>query len=132
MSALTTNRNTQRRAQGSHVDPVAAGVVIHSGALIVLNATSFAQPATVATGLRIRGVAEHASNNVAGGDGAGNVVTRMGSHFLANAGDIDRSHIGSTAYIADDQTVTAVSTGSSAVGRIDDVASGGGVWVFIS
>ncbi|WP_293266748.1 hypothetical protein [Neptunomonas sp.] len=130
MSALTTNRNTLRRAQGSHVDPVAAGAVIHSGALIVLNATSFAQPATAAAGLRIRGVAEHASNNVAGADGAGSIVTKVGAHFLANAGDIDRSHIGSTAYISDDQTVTAVSTGSSVVGRIEDVESGG-VWVFI-
>ncbi len=130
MAALTTNRNTIRRAQGSHVDPVAAGAVIFSGALVVLNATSFAEPATAATGLRVRGVAEHASNNVAGINGAGVITTKVGAHRFANAGDIDRSHIGAVAYIADDQTVTADSTGSSAVGRIEDVESEG-VWVFI-
>ncbi len=130
MAALTKNRNTQRRAQGSHVDPVAAGAVIYSGALVVLNATHYAQPATAAAGLRVRGVADHAVNNVAGADGAGSVTTKNGAHLFANAGDIDRSHIGATAYIADDQTVKADGTGTSAVGRIDDVESAG-VWVFI-
>lgn len=130
MAALTKNRPTKRRAQGSHSDPVASSVNIFSGALVVLNATGFAQPATAASGLRTRGVAVHPSNNSTGVDGAGTIATNTGAHFFKNAGDIDRSHIGSTAYITDDQTVTAVSTGSSSVGRIEDVETNG-VWVFI-
>ena len=130
MAALIQNRNTQRRVQGSHHDPVAAGVVIHSGALIALNAAGYAQPASATTGLRMRGIATVPCNNMAGADGAGTVDTNTGCHLLANAGDIDRSHIGATAYISDDQTVTADSTGSSAVGRIDDIDSDG-VWVYI-
>jgi hypothetical protein len=130
MTALTTNRNTPRRAQGSHVDPIAAGAVIHSGALIVLNATHYAEPATAAAGLRVRGVANHPANNATGADGAGDITTLNGAHRFANAGDIDRSHIGSTAYITDDQTVQADNTSTSAVGRIEDVDASG-VWVFI-
>lgn len=130
MAALTKDRPTKRRAQGSHSDPVAAAAVIFSGALVVLNATHFAEPATAATGLRVRGVATHPSNNSTGADGNGTIETKTGAHFFKNAGDVDRSHIGSIAYISDDQTVTAASTGSSAVGRIEDVETNG-VWVFI-
>lgn len=130
MSALTKPRTTVRRDPGSHYDPVAAGVVIHSGALLVLNAANYAQPATLATGLRVRGVAEHASNNATGVDGAGHITTRTGVFRFHNAGDISRTEIGTTAYITDDQTVQADATGSSAVGRIDDVDAQG-VWVVI-
>lgn len=130
MAALTKDRPTKRRAQGSHSDPVAGGANIYSGALVVLNATHFAAPATAATGLRVRGVAVHASNNSTGTDGDGVIQTHTGTHFFHNAGDINRSHIGSNAYIKDDQTVTASNTGSSVVGRIEDVETNG-VWVFI-
>ncbi|WP_420555186.1 hypothetical protein [Neptuniibacter marinus] len=130
MAALTKDRPTKRRAQGSHSDPVAAGKNIFSGALVVLNATDYAEPATAATGLRVRGVAIHPSNNSNGVNGDGTIVTNTGAHLFKNAGDIDRSDIGSTAYITDDQTVTADSTDSSAVGRIEDVETNG-VWVFI-
>lgn len=130
MAALTQNRNTPNRTPGSHVDPVASGAQIYSGALVVLNSSNHAEPATKATGLRVRGVAQHPCNNLGGPDAAGSVTTRIGSHLLANAGDITRAHIGSTAYIADDQTVTADSTGSSAAGRIEDIEPAG-VWVFI-
>ena len=130
MTALTKARTTPRRDPGSHHDPVAAGVVIHSGALLVLNATHYAEPATQATGLRVRGVAEHSSNNATGGNGAGDITSRTGAFRFHNAGDIDRANIGDTAYITDDQTVQADATGSSAVGRIDDVDTSG-VWVVI-
>ena len=130
MAALTKPRTTTRREPGSHHDPVAAGVVIHSGALIALNGASFAVPATKATNLRVRGVAEHSSNNATGADGAGDIASRTGAFRFHNNGDINRSHIGDTAYITDDQTVQADATGSSPVGRIDDVETDG-VWVVI-
>lgn len=130
MAALTKDRNTKNRANGLHADPAAAGAQVFSGALVVLNATNYAEPATAASGLRVRGVAVRACNNSSGGDGDGTVHTRAGTHFFHNAGDIDRSHIGTTAYIVDDHTVTANSAGSSEVGRIDDVETNG-VWVFI-
>ena len=94
MAALTKARTTPRREPGSHYDPVAANAVIHSGALLVLNATDYAEPATKAAGLRVRGVAEHSSNNATGADGAGDVTSRTGVFRFHNAGDINRSHIG--------------------------------------
>ena len=130
MVALVKNRQTAKRSQGSHSDLIAAGVQIFEGAIVVLNASGFAAPATAATGLRARGIADHQSDNRTGSDGAGVVKTVTGAHLLSNAGDINQSHIGSTAYITDDQTVTAVSTATSAVGRIENVNSDG-VWVYI-
>ncbi|QEW05651.1 hypothetical protein [Nitrincola iocasae] len=130
MTALNKNRPTPRRLPGQHVDPVAGSVQIFSGALVVLNATHFAAPATAATGLRTRGVAVDASDNRTGSNGDGFITTQTGPHRFINAGDITREHIGTSAYIVDDQTVTAVSTDSSVVGRIDDVEPDG-VWVVI-
>lgn len=130
MAALTKNRTTQRRVPGTHSDPVAANVQIFGGALVVLNATHFAAPATKATGLRARGVAVHPSDNRNGIDGAGVIETQTGAFKFKNLGDVTRQHIGATAYIEDDQTVAADNTGRSAAGRIADVESDG-VWVVI-
>lgn len=128
MAALTKDRQTVRRDSQSHSDPVAAGVRIFSGSMVVLNSNGFASPGATATGLTTRGIAEHGSNNLTGPNGAGDVRTLTGAHQLANAGDITRAHIGTNAYIDDDQTVTADSSGRSIAGRIDDVDSNG-VWV---
>lgn len=130
MAGLTKNRTTKRRSPGEHSDPVAASVQIFSGALVVLNATHYAAPASKAAGLRVRGVAVHPSDNRTGVDGAGAIDTQTGVFKFKNLGDITRQHIGSNAYIEDDQTVAADSTGRSAAGRIDDVDSDG-VWVVI-
>ena len=130
MAALTKNRTTRRRDTRSFNDPVAAGVQIHAGALIVLNAAGFAEPATTATGLRVRGVAQHPSDNRTGADGAGAVDSLPGAHLFKNSGDITRADIGSNAHIVDDQTVSADGAGKSVAGLIDDVTSEG-VWVVI-
>ena len=130
MAALPKDRQTRKRRQGSHSDLIATGVQVFAGSIVVLNATGFAAPATAAAGLRTRGIADHGADNRNGADGAGVVKSMTGAHLLSNAGDINQSHIGATAYITDDHTVTAVSTASSAVGRIEDVGADG-VWVYL-
>lgn len=130
MAALNKNRTTRRRETHLNNDPVAAGVQVFSGALIVLNASGFVQPGTTATGLRVRGVAQYPSDNRNGIDGAGLIESIRGAHLFKNSGDITRADIGSPAHIVDDQTVSADATGKSLAGRIDDVGADG-VWVFI-
>ena len=130
MSALTQARQTKRRSGAHFGDGVAAGVIIHEGALVVLNAAGFAAPATTALNLRARGVAAATVDNSAGADGEQTVISQAGLHRFINVGDIDRSHIGSAAYMVDDQTVAATNgTGTrSSAGLIKDVDTSG-VWI---
>lgn len=128
MTALAADRNTPQRDGDFLNDPVAANAKIYAGSLVVLNATGYAAPGTLAAGLIARGRADEQVDNTGGADGAVNVDVRAGVFSFANAGDITRAHIGDDAYIDDDQTVTAVTTGRSVAGRIVDVDSDG-VWV---
>lgn len=134
MTALTKERNTPARLNGRRNDPMAAAVVAFAGALIVLDAAGNAKPGVTETGLTARGVAMATVDNSAGAAGDLNVDTEKGCFRFANDGTdtIDRTHIGETAYIVDDQTVASTDgTGTrSAAGEIVDVDSLG-VWVEI-
>ncbi len=138
MVALTQDRNTPRRELTTHVDPVAAGVVIYQGALVCLDAAGNAVPGQTATGLKARGRAEERADNSAGNAGDKTVRTTTGVFLMHNDGadPVDRTHIGGDAWIVDDQTVAATDgdTGTGATrskaGRIVDVDSAG-VWVEI-
>lgn len=133
MTALAADRKTPVR-DGRYVeDPVAAGKKIYAGALVVLSATGYAEPGATATGLIARGRAEYDADNTAGADGDISVrVRRLDVFRYANDSSIDRTYIGKTAYIVDDQTVAATDGTStrSAAGEIVDVDSDG-VWVWI-
>lgn len=135
MTALAKDRLTPRRAGEDLADPVAADAVIYAGALIVLGATGYAAPGSTALNLVARGVAQEAVDNTGGADGDLTVRSRRGVFRFANDGTdtIDRTHIGGTAYIVDDQTVAATDgTGTrSAAGTIVDVDVDG-VWVEIA
>lgn len=132
MVALTKDKQSEYRDGNDFEDPAASGATIHAGALVVLNATGYAAPGSTATGLVARGVAKEAVDNSAGADGDLMVPTRKGPHKLVNDGSIDRTHIGSTVYIVDDQTVAATDgTGTrSAAGTLIQVDADG-VWVDI-
>jgi len=129
VTALTKDRNTPRRAGEDRSDPLATSAVIYAGALVVLDANGDAAPATTATGLTVRGIAQESVSQAAGDT---TVATRTGEHRLVNDGSITRADIGNTCYIVDDQTVAQTDgTGTrSAAGKITDVDSVG-VWVDI-
>lgn len=135
MAALTADRLATTERPGSlYAHPVAAGVTIYKGALVVLDGAGNAAPATTATGLTGAGRAEEHVDNVSGAAGDETVGVKRGTFHFANDGTdvIDRTHIGGSAYAVDDQTVAATDgTGTrSAVGIIRDVDAGG-VWVEI-
>jgi hypothetical protein len=130
MAALIKDRNTPKRPGNQNSDPVGAGVKIHAGSIVVLNATNFAVPATTAIGLRVRGMAEEMADNTNGADGDITVETHKGVYRFENDGSITRAHIGGKAYLVDDQTLAATDGAGtrSEAGDIYDVDDDG-VWI---
>lgn len=134
MTALTKGRNTPERAGNQFEDPVAASETIYEGALVALDASGNAVPGSTVTTLTARGRALEQADNAAGAAGDINVKVEAGVFRFVNDGSdtIDRTHIGGTAYIVDDQTVAATDgTGTrSEAGRIVQVDDDG-VWVAV-
>jgi len=132
--ALTADRETKRRESTRNEDPVAAAVKIYGGSLVVLDAAGNAKPGVTAFGLTARGRAADLVDNSPGSAGDVTVQTARGVFRFANDGThtVDRTHIGGTAYIVDDQTVASTDgTGTrSAAGIIRDLDAQG-VWVEI-
>lgn len=113
--------------------PVAAGVVLFAGALVVANATGFAAPGSEATGLTYLGRAEEHVDNSGGADGEQTVLVRRNKAFQfknAGADPVTQASFGKPCFIVDDETVAATDgTGSrSAAGTVLGVDAGG-VWV---
>ena len=131
MAALTERRKTPRRSGELLSAPVKAGAMIHEGALVALE-NGYATPAREATGLVAVGVARASVDNTAGGDGAARVELARGVFAFVNAGDVTRAHIGQSAFMVDDQTVSASEANGarSPAGTIFDVDEHG-VWVDI-
>jgi hypothetical protein len=134
MAALTKDRNTANRDGSLVAHPVKAGAKLYAGALAVLDGGLLA-PARTATGLVAVGRCDRYVDNTGGADGAvyGN-VRRKGAFLYDNlpADLVDRTMIGSSCYVVDDQTVAATAGGApatrSVAGRVIDVDDSG-VWV---
>ncbi|TRD18340.1 hypothetical protein [Palleronia caenipelagi] len=91
------------------LDPVAAGAVILTGALVALDAAGNAVPADPAQP-KMRGVALGGADNTGGAAGDLEVPIRRGTWLLKNDGSLTRTAIGSPAFIVDDETVGAAGT----------------------
>ena len=134
MAALTNDRNTPYRQGDVYRHPVDGGKLIFAGALVVL-AAGFAEPGKTGANLVAVGRAERTVDNRNGGDGDVFIDVRRGVFQFENSADadeIERSDIGSTAYVVDDQTVakTHATNTRSKAGTIVDVDDAG-VWVEI-
>jgi len=133
MAALTQDRLTDRLAgETMFRHPVAAGVKIFAGALVVMNASGSVEPGTTATGKTGLGRAEEAVDNTAGSAGAALVSYRRGTFRYANTGGdpVTLAHVGNACFVVDDQTVAATDGGGtrSVAGTVLDVDDAG-VWV---
>lgn len=132
--ALTKSKAyTQNQTGTARVFPIAATEMIYRGALLVLNASGYVEPASVATGLVPVGVASEQVDNRLGANGDKSVETLRGIFPFRNSAGADevlRTDIGSTVYLVDDETVAKTDgTGTrSAAGKVWDVTSEG-VWV---
>ena len=131
MAALTRDRNTPEREGDILVLPVAAGVTIFTGSLVVINAAGFAAPGTVAVGLKAAGRAEEYRINT-GVNGGESIKVRRGVFKFANLEADPVTLLLSTCYIVDDQTVAATSGTNtrSAAGKVLAIETDG-IWVEI-
>ena len=133
MAALTQDRNTPMMEGALIGVPVAAGVRIFAGSLVVANAAGYAEPGKAAANLTYLGRAERTVDNTGGGNGAVTALVRRKAAFCwANhSGDlVTQAELGKVCYIVDDQTVakTHASNARSAAGRVLGVDADG-VWV---
>ncbi len=135
MAALTADRNTKERDAKTFSFPVKAATKIFAGSLVVIDATGYAAPGSVATTHKVVGRAAEQVDNSAGANGAVSVKVERGCFRFLNsaAGDlIALADVGADCYIVDDQTVakTNGTNTRSVAGKIRDVDSLG-VWVEI-
>lgn len=126
MAALTKERDTPEIANGGKYLslPVAGNTTIYQGAMVALNEDGFAIPAKKAAGLTAAGRAEETVSNP-GSDGNVSIRVTRGIFVYANSasGKVSAADVLKPCYIEDDQTVTALPTGSSVAGlviRVDE------------
>ena len=129
---LTQDRDTPERAGDLYEYPVAATALIYAGAIVVLDAAGNAEPGATALNKTAVGRAEERADNAVGAAADINVKVKPGVFKFKNdvTHTIDKTHVGGTAYIVDDETVASTDgTGTrSAAGVIKQVETDG-VWV---
>jgi hypothetical protein len=141
MAALSAARFTKDLVTyGEKSYPQKASTVIYPGAMVAING-GYAAPATLATGLKIKGnfQRDFASDNSSGGNGAKTVTISLsrgptGPRYFKydndpGAGALAATDVGSTVYALDDHTVSKTSTGASAAGEMIALDADGGIWV---
>lgn len=123
MTALSAPRSTNRREGILHRDPVAAGVRIFLGALVLLDATGNATSNALGAGLKVRGRATATADNRSGLAGDHSVDSEAGVFEFAHDGSLTRAHVGKAVYVMDDQTLTATDKAGtlSATAVLDDL-----------
>lgn len=109
-------------------NPVAAGAHIRRGALVALDAQGNAAPALPASPV-MRGIAREEADNTDGAAGAISVETARGCFIVRNNGTVNRTHIGRTVFVVDDETVGAA--GTLVAGKCLDVTPAGVAVEFI-
>jgi len=123
--ALTKNRDTREIAGALVRLTVKTGATIYAGALVAVDSTGYAVPASDAAGLKVVGRAEHQA-------AAGQPVMVKRGVFLYNnkTGDkVTAAHIGGYCYAADDETVQGTANTNEVVAGIVRGVTADGVYV---
>lgn len=133
MVALTNNAPRRSRGltrKGSY--PVAAGVRIYAGALVMINSAGYAAPAAASAGnLGGVGVASREANNTSGANGAINVETEDGE-FLFAADTAAQTIVNRGVYADDDNTIDETQLANTPlVGIATEFVSASQVWVLV-
>jgi hypothetical protein len=144
MAALTSQRLTKDSYTNGEIGfPVKASTRIFAGAMVDVTGvgSGFATPATLATSLKIKGIARDTVDNLTGSNGAKSVVVQLsqtpnGTRLFKmdndpGAGALVQADLGKTVFALDDHTVSKTSTGATAVGEFVRLDPDGGVWIEI-
>ncbi len=106
MTALTVDRNTERKDGVLVPTPVIQNDCIYGGSLVAINAAGYALPGSDTAGLIFHGIADARADNSSGANGAINVIARRRGLFLfALATPITIANVGDNVFLVDDQTV---------------------------
>lgn len=130
--ALIEDRDLVMRNLLNFEGPMAASAECFVGALLVRDTSGNVKPGTAAASLIACGFCTEYALESTGVAAASNVKYRIGCGKMKNSSSnpADKSHVGDTLYIEDDETVTTDSSGTSAAGICVDVESDG-VWVLV-
>ena len=133
MAGLSSDTIIKRRSGDSVELPVAAKANIYGGAIVAVNATGFAVPASEAVDLKAVGCAKQQALNALGADGDMTVQVEKGIFCFANSSAADAitlTNLSDICYMVDDQTVALTSNENkrSKAGTVFDVDENG-VWV---
>jgi len=129
--ALIKDKGTLQKGGHLVALAVAAGAMIHGGAIVVVDA-GYANKATTKIGVKFAGIAEEAVDNTGGANGDKTINVRRERVFFAknSVGDpIAQADLFNQCYLEDDETVAKTNGGNtrSLAGRIIQVDSNG-VW----
>jgi len=132
MSAMTTDRNTQRRDGVQFAFPVAGATLIPLGIMVQLAAGLAVNAVSTAANVTV-GVSEQCADNSDGSDGDIVVPIRKGCYRFNNSASADLitlAQVGSNCYVVDNQTVAKTNNSGArpVAGLIVDVDAVG-VWV---
>ncbi len=105
MANLTEDRKSIRKDGTLFAHPVAASVVIYSGALVNINSAGYAVPAADDATHTFTGKADMRADNSTGADGDLPVEGHREGVFQFNAAGMAQADMNADAYIVDDNTV---------------------------
>lgn len=128
MTALTEDRNTERRDGEIISVGVAATAKIFAGSIVCKNSSGYAVPGSDTAGLVTLGRAEEYVDNSAGADGDKAILVRKGCFKFGGSG-FTVADIGKPLFVSDDQTVALSTANSVCAGIFDAFESATDVWV---
>lgn len=136
MAALTADQNIPMRAPEREIIlKVAAATTIYAGAMVAVNATGYAVPASDTAGLTVIGRASCMADNSAGADGdmVLEVLKAVYKYKTEGGSACDLADVGQDVFVLDDNTVvkTAGAVNAVVAGKCDEIDDDGDVWVAI-
>lgn len=134
MSALTQDKKTEYTEGVEITLPVYQATTIYAGALVAVNASGYAIPASDTSGLFFMGVAREYVDNSSGSSGDKTVTVRRRGLFKMTLGhSISVANIGDNVFVVDDQTVDVAANVTNAIfcGNITGYISSASAWIDI-
>lgn len=136
MAALTKDRNTQvKRRTDTFLLPVAAGITIHAGSMVSVNAAGDAISAADVAATIVAGRAEEKVDNSAGAAGDLSIKVSKGVFRYATSGanPVTKANHLAQVFVLDDQTVVAAlgATNDIPAGILYELEDASNVWIAI-
>ncbi len=130
-TALTTDKDMERKEGLLESFPVLGSTTIYKGSLVCIGTTGYAIPATATAGLRFVGIADNKGDNSSGSDGDVEVKVRLTGVVKLVATSITQAMVGRLMYVVDDATIDETGSNFVCVGRLVDYDSATSGWVDI-